>query len=283
MTLSWHSAEGLGQVGVPSGSRWQLDELAAEVREYFEHGATVAAGDVVFDVGANIGAFAIEAARRAPRLRLHAFEPVPPLFAALEANSRANPSLRGASCTLAAVAVGDSEPGATVELSYFTRFPTDSTSEMEDKRLDFERFFDHQSRRIAGNFVPERMASVAGRLAARITAAPFGRWLSDQVTGRTAFRCPSVTLSEVIAEREIERVDLLKVDVEGAELRVLEGVAPEHWPRIRQVVLEGHDHGGRTRDVIELLCSAGFDTPTVTHPAFAERSGLDSFLLLATR
>lgn len=30
-------------------------------------------------------------------------------------------------------------------------------------------------------------------------------------------------------------VDLLKVDVERAELEVLAGVQPAHWPRIRQV------------------------------------------------
>jgi hypothetical protein len=36
-------------------------------------------------------------------------------------------------------------------------------------------------------------------------------------------------------------VDLLKVDVERAELQVLEGVAARDWPAIRQVVLEVRD------------------------------------------
>ncbi|HBQ09871.1 MAG TPA: FkbM family methyltransferase, partial [Myxococcales bacterium] len=49
-----------------------------EVGEYFDCGATVGAGDTVFDVGANVGAFAIEAARRAESdVSLFCFEPVP--------------------------------------------------------------------------------------------------------------------------------------------------------------------------------------------------------------
>ena len=38
------------------------------------------------------------------------------------------------------------------------------------------------------------------------------------------------------ADESIERVDLLKIDVEKAELDVLAGIEPADWPRIRQVV-----------------------------------------------
>ncbi len=37
------------------------------------------------------------------------------------------------------------------------------------------------------------------------------------------------------------RVDLLKVDVERAELNVLKGILPEDWPRIRQVSMHACD------------------------------------------
>lgn len=57
----------------------------------------------------------------------------------------------------------------------------------------------------------------------------------------------------------LERVDLLKVDVERAELDVLRGVRREDWLRIRQVVLEVHDVDGRLAAVQELLQgTAGF-------------------------
>ena len=55
------------------------------------------------------------------------------------------------------------------------------------------------------------------------------------------YSCPLVTVSDVIDSHDLERVGLLKVDVERAELAVLRGIRPEHWRRIRQVVMEGHD------------------------------------------
>ncbi len=57
----------------------------------------------------------------------------------------------------------------------------------------------------------------------------------------------------------LERVDLLKIDVERAELDVLHGVRQQDWPRIRQVVLEVHDVGGQLATVQRLLQdTAGF-------------------------
>jgi 31-O-methyltransferase len=62
-------------------------------------------------------------------------------------------------------------------------------------------------------------------------------------------------------------VDLLKVDVERAELAVLRGLAPEDWPSVRQVALEAHGGGKRGAesggdaalgDVRALLRRAGF-------------------------
>ena len=47
-------------------------------------------------------------------------------------------------------------------------------------------------------------------------------------------RCAMTTVSALMAEHDLERIDLLKIDVEGAELDVLRGIRPEDWPRICQ-------------------------------------------------
>jgi acyl carrier protein len=52
------------------------------------------------------------------------------------------------------------------------------------------------------------------------------------------FDCRLTTLSEVIREHKVERIDLLKIDVEESELEVLSGVRDEDWDRIKQMVLE---------------------------------------------
>lgn len=61
-------------------------------------------------------------------------------------------------------------------------------------------------------------------------AMPASRF-ADQRT----YDCRIVTLSDVIREQRLWRIDLLKIDVEGMELVVLRGVQWEHWPAIRQV------------------------------------------------
>jgi FkbM family methyltransferase len=47
-------------------------------------------GDTVFDIGANIGWYALTLGRRFKRLRVHAFEPIPDTFARLRAHAALN-------------------------------------------------------------------------------------------------------------------------------------------------------------------------------------------------
>jgi hypothetical protein len=65
------------------------------------------------------------------------------------------------------------------------------------------------------------------------------------------------TVSEVIAEHGIERIDVLKIDVERSEVEVLEGIRDEDWPKIRQVVLEVDTTANRDR-VLAMLEARGF-------------------------
>src|SRR5262249_30617890 len=76
---------------------------------------------------------------------------------------------------------------------------------------------------------------------------------------RRSFACPMKTLSEVFRETGVEQIDLLKVDVEKAELDVLQGIADEDWPKIRQVVAEVHDFDGRLQEIVGLLARQGFE------------------------
>ena len=59
-------------------------------REYHPPGYEIGPDDVVIDVGANIGAFAVTAARAAPNGRVYAVEPEPDNFALLCGNVRRN-------------------------------------------------------------------------------------------------------------------------------------------------------------------------------------------------
>ena len=66
-----------------------------------------------------------------------------------------------------------------------------------------------------------------------------------------------------------QRVDLLKIDVEGDELQALQGIEARHWDRIAQVALEVHDVDGRLGAVEALLEARGYRVRTA-----AQRSQL---------
>lgn len=69
---------------------------------------------------------------------------------------------------------------------------------------------------------------------------------------------PTIRLRDVIAAED--RIDLLKLDVEGAEHRVLADCEPE-LGRVRAMILELHDFDGRERknpSTLALLKRAGF-------------------------
>jgi hypothetical protein len=70
-------------------------------------------------------------------------------------------------------------------------------------------------------------------------------------------RCDIRTVSDIVEEYNIKRIDLLKVDVEKAELEVLKGIASSDWPNVQQVVMEVHDLDGRLQAITALLKNNG--------------------------
>lgn len=55
--------------------------------------------------------------------------------------------------------------------------------------------------------------------------------------GASEVQCAVTTLSRLMRDYRLATIELLKVDVEGAELSVLQGIDADHWPHIAQVTL----------------------------------------------
>ena len=77
---------------------------------------------------------------------------------------------------------------------------------------------------------------------------------------QVSVQCKLRTISDLIDEQSIEQIDYLKIDTEGAELNVLNGIRAEHWPIIRQAVIEVHDGNSGLQKVIEILERNGFQS-----------------------
>jgi 31-O-methyltransferase len=68
----------------------------------------------------------------------------------------------------------------------------------------------------------------------------------------------STTISHEIATRGLASVDLLKIDVEGHFMEVLEGIAPADFAKVRNIILEAEyvETLGHTREQLAALLRA---------------------------
>lgn len=281
----------LGRVHYPLGGGVQFDDLITEIDEYFRHGIRLSPGDVVFDVGANIGAFALSASRHAGgALELYCFEPIPPVFQALERNLTESPMLGAVKKRLFQVGLTSFDGPTEAVFHYFKRLPCDTTQHIDEKREEFAAFFRAKGQRVEtklGGTLPGGLGRTLGAWAStsvsRLADSVVSGAVFDRLVGTTQLHCPLTTIDDIVKKEGVSRIDLLKVDVEGAELDVLLGIGPSTWPLVRQVVMEGHDKEGRLDRIKGLLHEAGFSFVSSEVPQLAVERGLNNFILHARR
>lgn len=210
-----------------------------EKRIYLRHGVTLREGDCVFDVGGNIGTFALFAGREVPDARIYTFEPAPPVYRRL----RANLALNGVRARAFNHGVAEAERTARFTFypnsSGMSSFYADAAEERQVLRLMMDR---------------ERDEGLDGMDA----LLPYADELLDERFRAVEMECRLRPLSAVIREEGVGRIDFLKIDVQKAELEVLRGIDDEHWPLFRQIVIEVHDLDGRLNEVTRLLEERGF-------------------------
>jgi len=228
--------------------------LDAHCEGYLCHGITVSPGDVVFDIGTNIGLFALRMNQRNQgELTVLAFEPIPDIHAVAHANLAA---FEGTTLFNAGVSAATGQ----ARFTYYPNTPSLSTAHPEMWNEEAGELAEavvgnaHHGPMWYGKLLPRWLA---GFIAKRLR--------SDAIT----VECPLMTVSEVIQEQGLTKIDLLKVDCEGAELDVLKGISQTDWPKVRQAVLEVHDVDGQLEAVTRLLVDHGLtELVTEQEPAF---------------
>jgi 31-O-methyltransferase len=226
-------------------------------RCYLRHGIELRDGDCVFDVGANIGMASIFFSKERRNVRLFAFEPSPAAFECLKANIELHGPAQGADSRTFQCGLSR-EPG-TAE---FTFYPNNSVmsgfhADLEQDRAATKTFL------VNSGFAPRHAELFLGSKFKKVT-----------------FPCSLRTLSEIVDEAGVARIDLLKVDVERSEREVLAGIREDHWRLIRQVVVEVHDEHGALAEVQDTLAKHGFETIAEQAPQLKDTT---IFSLFATR
>ena len=240
----WNSTS----VGVlPDGSsvchlnKNETDYLYHEIfvlQAYLRHGITIRDGDCIVDAGANIGLFTVFVSRLTQDLRVIAFEPNPAAFECLKANADA----WGARVTC--LPFGLSCADGLAELTFFqglsllSGFYADAATERD----------------VVRHYVFNQQADLRDD---DQSAADIGALIDDRLRATTV-SAQLRTLSGVIAEEGIERIDLLKINVEKSELDVLLGLDADDWRKIRQLVIEV-DQQQNLEPITRLLKRQGYD------------------------
>jgi amino acid adenylation domain-containing protein/FkbM family methyltransferase len=228
------------QMLIAQQNRYETDFFYEQIfvdKVELRHGVTLADGDVVFDVGANIGLFSLFVHMVCRNPRVYSFEPIPEIFATLSTNME----LYGLGAKLFNCGLSDQE--GSVQFSYYPHSSCQSGYYADASQ---------ETRMLHGIIARQKPGAGADE----------SRYVEELVAERMESRavlCPLKTVSQVLRENGLDRIDLLKIDTEKAELDVLRGVRDEDWPKIRQIVIEGHDLEGRLAQLVSLLESQGFE------------------------
>jgi len=216
---------------------------------------------VVIDVGANIGLFALYWLQKVDGLAIHCFEPLPECLEVLRANLADHEK-----AVIVPKALGATS--GSMQITYYPNY-TIMSSLFADAAEDLDT--------LRAGARADMKARVGRELDDRILDS----FVKNRLVNEKVLDCEVETISAYLDRCDVARVDLLKIDVEKAEMLVVQGIKPEHWERIHQLVIEVHDQGNQEQEQLkELLESHGFEVRLMVEPML---DSADLYVLVAKR
>ncbi|MCQ9207391.1 MAG: FkbM family methyltransferase [Omnitrophica bacterium] len=193
-------------------------------RTYVKNGISLDKGVVVFDVGANIGLFTLFIKNEVPHSTVYAFEPATDICEILQLNVAQYEE----SVIVSRAGLSDKKEEAIFtyypNYSILSGFHGHSSKDRQilragiENQLDKGRFHDH-------GFVKDYVDSL----------------IENKLGNKKEYKCNLTTISAVIDEYKIPQIDLLKIDAEKSEEKVLKGISGKDWIKIKQIIIEVHD------------------------------------------
>ena len=232
---------------------------------YLQAGILLPEVPVVVDVGANIGLFTLRVLDARPRARVVAIEPIPETFTILQANA----SVYGPGVSCHGLGLGAAAGEA--RFRYYPRASALSSSALATAESRI------RTRDVALAWL---RATGGGE---RIGDDDIERVVEQLLTAHE-IDVPIIALSDLLAREGLEHVDLLKIDTEGSELEVLEGLREDDWHRVRQIVVEA-ETTAEAEGLEAKLTGMGMEVVRRPHMHFRRSDGSEdsTFVLIARR
>jgi FkbM family methyltransferase len=222
----------------PGETEFLYDEVWKD-NTYISNGLRLKPGDTVFDVGANIGMFSLYCGHvTGGDLNLFSFEPMPVIHDICNANLAKFVASEGGRVHCLQRGVS-SEPADAV-FDFHKNFSLWSTARPEFNDRRKERLFRDLPAMTEGFKSTGRMEWLF-RLIPQSVIGCLAKIFLGVLSQSEKVPCKLITLSSVIADHHVKQIDLLKIDVEGCEELVLDGIKERDWSKIKQITLEVED------------------------------------------
>ena len=182
---------------------------------YFKHNLNLPQNSYIFDIGANIGLFSIQAKIKYPNSNIFSFEPSPELYKLLFLNTKKYKS------TLKTFQCGISDCNKKVSFYYFPDYSIMSS------------FFQKTS-------VDEQIIQTGIKNSSKISNKNSKIISKRLLENFKKLNCQTISLSYFIKKKGIPKIDLLKIDAEKSEIDILKGINKKDWKKIKNIIIESH-------------------------------------------
>ncbi|KTD10910.1 methoxymalonyl CoA synthase [Legionella gratiana] len=235
-------------------------------------------GSIIVDVGANIGIFSLFALQHCNYdAEIYCFEPIPMTFSCLQKNlERFKHKIH-----LYNTGISHVDYDCDVEFTLFGKSVGTATYRPQDKIIsNFQPLLDY-------NTLLKLLPWQNKFLYYQLKFFPFLRnYLIKRnyrkQTVETKVKCRLTSLGRFIEQHHIDHIDFLKVDVEGAEVEVIESIKPEQFSIIKQLSIEIHDIEHRVEKLNLYLQKQGYLTLVDRNPILADL-GFNHHMIYAKR
>ena len=235
-------------------SSTEAQMLHEHINGYLNDIVKISDGDTIVDIGANIGVFGLVLSKLFKNLTIHSFEPINEIYNVLKSNS-----VLSKNKNFKAYPYGISNKNHVIDFTYYPNSPALSTSYPE-----------------IWNSKKDLMEALKGNL----EHSPKNWWWAKYIPNfiyplilknlrrnSKKIECELKTLSDVIKNINIKKIDLLKIDCEGNELKVIEGLDNNSWQIINQLIIEVHDIDNRLNIILDTLKEKNYTVNVVKEPS----------------